>query len=154
MALKTTGLVIPLESKLSIHCELVPTSIPPWIPTKRIRSRIVLLKSRIAGSYLPAFHSWNPRSKQSSAKFSASLGVGTVTTGGVCCQSGFGVGVATTIGFGVTTIARSIIQITAPISHGSSGSPVLDSESGQVLGIVQTIYEKAAKAFVILLKVK
>jgi S1-C subfamily serine protease len=30
---------------------------------------------------------------------------------------------------------RSIIQITAPISHGSSGSPVLDAESGQVLGI-------------------
>jgi S1-C subfamily serine protease len=30
---------------------------------------------------------------------------------------------------------RSKIQISAPISHGSSGSPVLDAESGQVLGM-------------------
>jgi serine protease Do len=31
---------------------------------------------------------------------------------------------------------RSVIQITAPISHGSSGSPVID-ESGQILGITK-----------------
>jgi tetratricopeptide (TPR) repeat protein len=33
---------------------------------------------------------------------------------------------------------RSYIQLTAPISHGSSGSPVLD-DSGQVLGIIKSI---------------
>jgi S1-C subfamily serine protease len=37
---------------------------------------------------------------------------------------------------------RSLILITAPISHGSSGSPVLDCESGQVLGIVKSVYEE------------
>jgi len=34
---------------------------------------------------------------------------------------------------------RATIQVTAPISHGSSGSPVLDAESGQVLGIIRSI---------------
>jgi S1-C subfamily serine protease len=36
---------------------------------------------------------------------------------------------------------RSMIQITAPISHGSSGSPVLD-ESGQVLGIATIVWRE------------
>jgi hypothetical protein len=36
---------------------------------------------------------------------------------------------------------RSMIQITAPISHGSSGSPVID-ESGQVLGIATLIFRE------------
>ena len=31
---------------------------------------------------------------------------------------------------------RSVIQISAPISPGSSGSPVIDTDSGQVIGIV------------------
>jgi hypothetical protein len=36
---------------------------------------------------------------------------------------------------------RTMIQITAPVSAGSSGSPVLD-ESGKVLGIATQIYKK------------
>jgi serine protease Do len=36
---------------------------------------------------------------------------------------------------------RSMIQITAPVSHGSSGSPVLD-ESGQVLGIATIVFRE------------
>jgi S1-C subfamily serine protease len=36
---------------------------------------------------------------------------------------------------------RSMIQISAPVSHGSSGSPVLD-ESGQVLGIATLVSQE------------
>jgi len=37
---------------------------------------------------------------------------------------------------------RAYIQITAPISLGSSGSPVLDADSGQVLGIAVGIWKE------------
>jgi serine protease Do len=37
---------------------------------------------------------------------------------------------------------REYIQITAPMSPGSSGSPVLDEESGQVIGMATLVYRE------------